>query len=95
MYRIKRGKAETKCQVTLAVSLIYEHHSLHLKGGNLKTQSKHKESGELLYVTWEVNKLRQIKSDLSSCRFLVDSLLLGDCSRDCHCGRDYSNYQLY
>lgn len=42
----------------LAVSFVYEHHSLHLKSCNLETQSK---PGKVLHVTWEVNKLRQIK----------------------------------
>lgn len=79
----------------IAVSLMYEHHSLHLKGSNLETQSKHKEPRKVLYVTWEVNKLRKIKNNLSSCRCLADSRLLGDCYRDCCYGRDFDNYQGY
>lgn len=77
--------------MALAVSLIYEYHSLHLKGYNLESPSKHKEPRKVLYVTVEVNKLRQIKSGLSSCSSLANSLLLGDCSRDCYYGREDNN----
>lgn len=78
----------------LAVSFMYEHHSLHLKGCNLETQCKHTEPGvsPLCHMGGEYTEADKV---LSSCRCLANLFLLGDCYRDCYHVRDCNNDQLY